>query len=623
LCSTWERKKNSNSLSEAQAKETDAMKHFLLCVLIIGLLAAPVNAQQPTVAAQAQSKERRGTIRGRVVNDSGQGLANVSIGLFPASAIQSQRRMVGTDEDGRFEVDDLAPAVFSIVPNAPGYVLPASAVERRYYRIGDEVTITMIKGGVITGMVKNAAGEPLVGVLVSPVRVRDAEGKPSTRSANAPRDRMTDDRGTYRIYGLEPGAYLISAGGRSNFYMGSLNKYAEDVKTYHPSATRDTATEVMVQNGQEVSGIDINYRGGKGHTISGTIANVGQPAENAAINVSLIQAVSSTSEANEVVMIREGNLGFALYGVTDGEYLIRAERLARNNEKTHFSSPPRRISVKGNDVSGIELALAPLASISGVMVLEQTPVSNSRAQCEKQRLATLEEMVLSFRKDTKNEGVEQRWLNMSPPLMPDEKGEFSAYRLSAGSYRLSVDLPSQTWYIKSQTLSAAAKSNQPNYRNQQPSDVAAKGIALRAGEQLAGLTITIAEGAASVSGVVKAASEREALPPRLRVYLVPGERENANEVLRFFQAEVQFDGAFSFNNVPPGKYWGLARIGNEESLSDNLYRPLYWDLEGRAQLVKEAAGENSLLELQPCKKLTDFVLRHGLPKAVVAPAIKK
>jgi hypothetical protein len=137
------------------------------------------------------------------------------------------------------------------------------------------------------------------------------------------------------------------------------------------------------------------------------------------------------------------------------------------------------------------------------------------------------------------------------------------------------------------------------------------------------LTVTIAEGAASLSGAVKTVSEREALPPGLRVYLIPSERENANDVLRFFQSEVQFDGAFSFSNIPPGKYWMLSRVGQEESLSDNTPRPVYWDLEGRVLLVKEAAAANSMLDLQPCRKVIDYSLRHGLPQATVTSVIKK
>jgi hypothetical protein len=624
------RKKNSNSSKRPGQRRIKAMKNFLLCVFIIFLLATRAIAQQPAgdktkanqVSAAPQAKERRGAIKGRVINDNGQPLANININVFTPGLVQGQRRNLGTDEEGRFEIDDLSPAVYSIVPSAPGYVISMNASDRRYYRIGDDVTLTMIKGGVITGTVRNAAGEPVVGVMVSAWRVRDAEGKPSTRStATVSRDRMTDDRGIYRIYGIEPGAYIIVANGRTNFYTGEMSKYAGDVKTYHPSSTRETAAEVMVQNGQEVSGIDINYRGGKGHTISGTVLNAN--IDNGSINVSLIHAASGVNEAGMGVPIREGKPGFALYAVPDGEYLLRAELFTPNMDRNRYASPPRRVIVKGNDVSGLELTLAPLASISGILVLEQAPVANSKAQCEKSRVATLEETILTFRKDTKGDSPEQKWPNLIPPLAANDKGEFAAYRLLPGTYHLSVNLPSETWYIKSAGLSASSKSNQPNYRGQQLSDVATKGIAVKAGEHVATLTVTIAEGAASLSGTVKMASEREALPPRLRVYLIPGERENTNDILRFFQSEVQFDGAFSFSNIPPGKYWVLSRISDEESLGDNTPRPIYWDLEGRTTLVKEATAANSLLELQPCRKLTDYALRHGLPQATVTPVIKK
>ncbi len=609
------------------------MKNFLLRVFFVLLLATSCMAQQSVEdkaksaadkrAAQNQLKERRGTIKGRVVSDSGQPLANIGVNLFTVGAAQGQRRNVGTDEEGRFEADDLSPAAYSVISYAPGYVTATNPNGRKYYRIGDEVTLTMMKGGVITGMVKNAAGDPVVGVQVSALRVRDAEGKPSTRGATFPRDRMTDDRGIYRLYGIEPGAYLIFVGGRSNFYMGGINKYAEDVKTYYPSSTRETAAEVMVQNSQEVSAIDITYRGEKGRIVSGTVASANSELSNPPINVSLVHAASGLFETSASLPVREGKTGFAIYGVPDGEYFIRAELFASMNEKNRLSSQVRRVTVKGNDVSDVELALAPMASISGIVVLEQATVADSKAKCEKQRVATLEETLITFRKDTKGESLEQKWLNAGSVLAPNDKGEFAIYRLFAGNYRMSVNLSSETWYIKSQSLNASPKSNQPNYRDQQPSDVAGKGVAVKAGEQVATLTLTIAEGAASLSGTVKAISEREALPPGLRVYLIPSERENANDALRFWQSEVQFDGAFSFGNLAPGKYWLLSRIGNEEELSDNTPRPMYWDAEGRTLLRKEAEALNSLIELQPCRKIADYSLRHGLPRSTVTPAVKK
>ena len=81
-----------------------------------------------------------------------------------------------------------------------------------YYRPGDNATITLIKGGVITGTVKNLNGDPLIAISVRAIRVRDAEGKPIPFQISL-RDRLTDDRGVYRLYALPPGTYVVAAGG--------------------------------------------------------------------------------------------------------------------------------------------------------------------------------------------------------------------------------------------------------------------------------------------------------------------------------------------------------------------------------------------------------------------------
>jgi len=68
----------------------------------------------------------------------------------------------------------------------------------------------------------------------------------------------------------------------------------------------------------------------------------------------------------------------------------------------------------------------------------------------------------------------------------------------------------------------------------------------------------LSEGAASIRGeIAKAADGR--LPSDLHVYLVPAEREKADDPLRYVVADVGSDGTFSFSNLPPGKYFTLAR----------------------------------------------------------------
>src|SRR5919199_530077 len=67
------------------------------------------------------------------------------------------------------------------------------------------------RGVVITGRVPDGEGNP---VIAEPVTVEPADDKTPQlpRGPFDGRDRMTDDRGVYRIYGLAPGRYRVSVG---------------------------------------------------------------------------------------------------------------------------------------------------------------------------------------------------------------------------------------------------------------------------------------------------------------------------------------------------------------------------------------------------------------------------
>jgi hypothetical protein len=126
----------------------------------------------------------------------------------------------------------------------------------------------LIKGGVITGVVTNIAGEPVVNVNVRALRIRDAEGN-KIRSAAFAQPRLTDDRGYFRIYGLLPGTYIVCAGGPGQ-YFDFVDLYAKDAQPTRPLPHRDTAAEFIVRSEQEVTS-DIRYRGEPGHAISGKV----------------------------------------------------------------------------------------------------------------------------------------------------------------------------------------------------------------------------------------------------------------------------------------------------------------------------------------------------------------
>jgi hypothetical protein len=181
-------------------------------------------------------------------------------------------RTVTTDSSGRFQINDLAPRPYVMRASAPGYVQApdesGNPWELKFIRPGETVLLTMVKGGVITGTVLNAQGDPLVAASVRVFRVRDSLGRRIPQEVSYTMPRLTDDRGIYRVYGLRPGSYLVMVGGGVS--VGTFNPYEGEAPTYYPSSTRDTAMEVSVRSGEESTGIDIRYRSERGHSISGT-----------------------------------------------------------------------------------------------------------------------------------------------------------------------------------------------------------------------------------------------------------------------------------------------------------------------------------------------------------------
>ena len=70
----------------------------------------------------------------------------------------------------------------------------------------------MARGAVITGAVRDTQGEPQPGVIVRVLRfvTKDGHGQ-LERPPGILEDAVTDDEGTYRVYGLPPGDYVVGS----------------------------------------------------------------------------------------------------------------------------------------------------------------------------------------------------------------------------------------------------------------------------------------------------------------------------------------------------------------------------------------------------------------------------
>jgi hypothetical protein len=472
-----------------------------------------------------------------------------------------------------------------------------------YHRIGDSVRVEMIKGGVITGTVVNANGEPIVGIRVRAVRIRDPKGQAVRVPQFANTERTTDDRGIYRMYGLAPGAYLVSAGGAGNQSF-QLTPYETDTPLYAPSSTRDSATEFTVRSGEETTA-DIRYRSEQGHTVSGTVKVSG----TSGASVALMPLEGGFMPAGNA-MQAPGARGFEISGVADGEYQILATEFPVNQMNITAMpdislSEPKRITVKGADITGIELITRPASVIGGRVVLE----TSKAPECQGKRKPLFAETLIELTRNEKDTEASPLFMRMAAGgVSADAKGAFLFRNLSPGRYRLTTNFHARFWYLQSISVGAPAPGNTAAPKTATPKiDPAGSWTTVKPGEKIADFTITLAEGAASIRGKVPVA-EGAAIPAGTAVYIVPAEADKAGDVLRYFITNVSADGAFVLNNLPPGRYWSLLQNPVQAELATLVKLRSPESAEARTKLRRTAESQKADVELKPCQTLSDYQL---------------
>lgn len=542
---------------------------------------------------------KSGSISGRVVNESGQTLANAAVFVRAYGSLGSSKATV-TDGEGNFQLGGLDPVAYQIWAAVPAYTATPrdpDSTQPPYYRVGDSMKLELIRGGVITGTVTTSAGEPVVGVRVVAYMLRDGNGQ-SPRYGVPFREQTTDDRGVYRIYGLGSGTYIVSAGGPRPFAGFEVDVYESHAPTYAPSSSRGNAAETSVRAGEETTNVDIRYRGEPGHAISGFANEPSGPPTG--FTIRLTSVVNGVSQWSQSYYQQPGSQTFAISGIADGDYYITAERFSPGGDGA--ISEPRRIKIRGADVTGIELTTRPLGSISGRVALEESKVPECK---DKRRPLFGETLVAPWHNEKEAAKDQPQFLwSLGGPTIPDKQGEFILRNLAPGEYRINPRFFAKYWYLQSISLPSSMATGVRTTPASRPNDAARNWTRIKSGERVSGLTITLAEGAASLQGQIKT-SENQQRPPRLFVYLVPSEREKAEDVLRFFASLVSTDGSFALNNLPPGRYWAIARPAGE-NVQTNLRLPD--QAEARAKLRQEVEAGKTEISLKPCQNVTNYSL---------------
>jgi hypothetical protein len=224
------------------------------------------SAQQQTGAPPRDARVTSagpGRIRGTVTDNTGQPLRRVTLTLTGRGGTTG-RHVMTSDSAGRFTFKDLSAGAYGLTAGKAGYVTlaygqsnafePALSLEVSRQPI-DDVHLKLFKGGVVAGRVVDELGEPVAEALGAAARSEYVRGRRSFTIVSTTRDPIrTNDLGEFRLAGLAPGSYVISAMLGGSFTEADDDAASAYARTYFPDVlAAEDAEPVAVSSGGQAT----------------------------------------------------------------------------------------------------------------------------------------------------------------------------------------------------------------------------------------------------------------------------------------------------------------------------------------------------------------------------------
>jgi hypothetical protein len=326
-----------------------------------------------------------------------------------------------TDDAGQFIFTSM-PGRFVLAARKEGYV-PAVHGSARPGGTGVPIVVTegqrveglvlrMVRGGVITGTLRDVRGNPASAITVTAERAGFQAGRPTLIPVPGVRPSVTDDRGVYRIWGLPPGEYFVSTGprytvvdspvrpttpadiqralqmatvrpGASTSNVGQSAVPQPAAANYAPSyfpgtASREDAARVRVGPGEERTGIDFPLLLVPTFQVAGTVVD---PAGGRVEDVGFWIRRAGPYVGED--RLREGPpapAAFSAVRLVPGHYVLHADArvvpagqssaslAGPRPEKTHWAQ--LNVTVDYADQMDLVMTLRPHLTVSGRVEFE-------------------------------------------------------------------------------------------------------------------------------------------------------------------------------------------------------------------------------------------------------------
>jgi hypothetical protein len=294
-----------------------------------------------------------------------------------------QSRSASTDENGRWEIAKLPAGSYEVTVSRGGYVQLVYGQRRPFQRgttleiadgqVLDKIDVTLPRASAIAGRITDEFGEPLTNALVSAMRVRYSngqrvlaplvEGFPALLAGG-----LTDDLGQYRIHGLAPGLYYVSAmfGGDAGMLLpGDVMRYPA---TFYPGTiSAADAQAVVVDIGRDTSNVSFSLAPLRAASVSGTIVSSAGVPVRALLTLTPSSGPLLPGREHSITTLPDG--AFVFTNVHPGDYVLQTQFATSATPEPELASMPLTV-IAGEDVTGLAIATSLGAMVSGRVILD-------------------------------------------------------------------------------------------------------------------------------------------------------------------------------------------------------------------------------------------------------------
>lgn len=525
-----------------------------LCCVV--LLAGAVPAQQPGMPggiqrprplpggrAERPPRDPRETptgtavIRGRVVAaDTGSPIRRAQVRAFSPESRDS--RGASTDANGRFELRDLPAGRWEVVVSKAGFVTLRFG-QRRPFEAGQPIELSegevmaradlaLPRGAAITGRIVDEFGDPVAGARVQAMRYRTMQG---ARQLMPTGGDNTDDTGAFRLYGLTPGDYYVTAHPQMGMFANDSSDTTGYAATYYPGTGNVAeAQRVNVTVGQEVMGISFALTPTRTVRITGTVID----SKGGRLSNGFVMLQDASEGMGAMFMQRGGGRvrpdgSFIISNVTPGTYTLMVNTaMMGGGGGEEAESATMRLTVGNEDLSGINLVTNKGATVTGAVLAAAGSAGN---------LNTAGLMVMQ-----QPPRFEMMMMGMRPARV-EADGTFRITGVQGSRLFRMTGLPS-TWMLKAVVLNGQDITDEP--------------LDLKGSEDIADLQILVTDRVPEVNGRVTNARGE---PTRdYTVIIFPEDSAKWGSPSRYIRSgRADQEGLFKIRALPPDvEYLALA-----------------------------------------------------------------